>query len=205
MKTTYTSKSVGQGQTAGFTLIEMIGVLAVIAILAGMLVPKVEQAISDSKVNGTISSYQTVSTAVANHYGQYNSLNSVFGTNATTAQLTSFDTSVLLPEGLLDKPFVSKIGSGAVVQVVPGSTCNGGQGYFLSGSGSTNAAAASTASMAYVAELVISNVAPQDAYDISTRLDGTSLTPTTVGATDFAGRVNWATNTGNLYVYITGR
>jgi prepilin-type N-terminal cleavage/methylation domain-containing protein len=35
----------------GFTLIEMIGVLAVIAILAALLIPKVFQAITEARIN----------------------------------------------------------------------------------------------------------------------------------------------------------
>jgi len=35
----------------GFTLVEMIGVLAVIAVLAGLLVPRVFSAIAQSRIN----------------------------------------------------------------------------------------------------------------------------------------------------------
>ncbi len=40
-----------------FTLIEMIGVLAVIAILASMLIPKIFEAINNSKINNAAVSY----------------------------------------------------------------------------------------------------------------------------------------------------
>ncbi len=46
-----------------FTLIEMIGVLAVIAILAAVLIPKVFSAINNARVNNAAMSVQTVKTA----------------------------------------------------------------------------------------------------------------------------------------------
>ena len=47
-----------------FTLIEMIGVLAVIAILASMLIPKIFEAINSARINNTVQSYNAVKTAV---------------------------------------------------------------------------------------------------------------------------------------------
>ncbi|MDQ6965051.1 MAG: prepilin-type N-terminal cleavage/methylation domain-containing protein [Mariprofundales bacterium] len=52
----------------GFTMIEMIGVLAVIAILASIVAPKIFDAIRDSKVNTFASNIQAVQTAVASYY-----------------------------------------------------------------------------------------------------------------------------------------
>src|ERR1041385_2311814 len=82
-----------------FTLIEMIGVLAVIAILAAMLIPKVFSAIADAKINNTIGSAETMKTAIADHYGKYGKFDSLFGTNTLTipaAGYLGYDTNVLL-------------------------------------------------------------------------------------------------------------
>src|SRR6266704_1896316 len=65
----------------GFTLIEMIGVLAVIAILASLLIPKIFNAINNARVNNAIVSYNTVKTAVADHYAKYGGLDKT--TNGT--------------------------------------------------------------------------------------------------------------------------
>lgn len=70
MKTNVTSNSKHRVKASGFTLIEMIGVLAVIAILAAVLIPKVFEAISNSRVNNTAMSCNTVKTAVADHYAK---------------------------------------------------------------------------------------------------------------------------------------
>ena len=54
----------------GFTLIEMIGVLAVIAILAALLIPKVFNAINDANINTAVVGAQTVKTAVVDSYAK---------------------------------------------------------------------------------------------------------------------------------------
>src|ERR1041385_6590157 len=97
----------------GFTLIEMIGVLAVIAILAALLIPKIFEAINNSRINNAAVSYNTIKSAVADHYAKYGTLassNNVPITPGAGESLT-FD-KVLLTEGFLDKPFVVKIGDG---------------------------------------------------------------------------------------------
>src|SRR5262245_29491303 len=95
-----------------FTLIEMIGVLAVIAILAALLVPKVFSAINDARVNSVCVSCSTIKTAVADHYGKYGKLDQVWGTNQLAAPIYGYDTNILLVEGLIDKPFIAKIAGG---------------------------------------------------------------------------------------------
>src|SRR5690242_1978505 len=95
-----------------FTLIEMIGTLAVIAILASLLIPKIFQAISNAYLSQTVLSVQTMKTAVMEHYAKYLSLaasNGVPLTIPNNSAMTNFD-SVLLAEGLIDKPFAPRIG-----------------------------------------------------------------------------------------------
>src|ERR1044071_7508845 len=71
-----------------FTLIEMIGVLAVIAILAAVLVPKVFEAINNSRINNAAMSCDTVKTAVADHYAKWGGLNQD-GSSGTAVTLTA--------------------------------------------------------------------------------------------------------------------
>jgi len=52
----------------GFTLIEMIGVLAVIAVLAALIIPKVFDIIASSKVDALASAVKTYETAVTKYY-----------------------------------------------------------------------------------------------------------------------------------------
>ena len=67
MKTNHSNK-----RSQGFTLIEMVGVLAVIAILAALLVPKIFGAMAESRCSNTVSSINSLKTAVMDYYGKKN-------------------------------------------------------------------------------------------------------------------------------------
>src|SRR5262247_2685078 len=90
-----------------FTLIEMIGVLAVIAILAALLVPKIFEAINNARVNNAAVSYNTAKTALADHYAKFGTMLSSNGAPlaAGTGESLNFD-KVLVAEGFMDKPFI---------------------------------------------------------------------------------------------------
>src|SRR5580700_8552874 len=108
-----TCKSREESTETAFTLIEMIGVLAVIAILAALLIPKVFDAISNARVNNAAVSLETMRTAITDHYGKYGLLNTIGGTNPiNTFPYPNYDVA-MMTEGLLDKPFAVKIGTGA--------------------------------------------------------------------------------------------
>lgn len=195
---------------SGFTLIEMIGVLAVIAILASMLIPRVFEAINSARVNATVVNCDTVKTAAADHYGRYGQFNMLFGTNpipipASPLALTNYDTVLLMPEGLLDKPFSAPIAGAninpnSLVELVNGPG-NSGKGYSLDGL--TN----STQFASYVLEAVIYNVNLADAKDLNDRIDGTALGSLSPGTADTAGRVEYGSGNGpvTVYIYLTGR
>jgi len=185
-------------QNGAFTLIEMIGVLAVIGILVAVLIPKVAATISDSRISSTAESYETLRGAAQAHICQYYAYNLMFTTNATPAELANWDTGVLIPEGLMDQPFTAKIGTAQVLQVVAGGG-NAGNGYKLDGVNNL------TAGNAYSVECVISNVVEQDAYDLASRLNG-NLVPAspgnlTTGCVEYLVVTN---GTGTLYLYVAG-
>ena len=74
---------------AGFSLVEMIGVLAIIAILAVVIVPKVFSTIASSRVTNAVGSITSVKTAVSEFAGKYGTLPVIGGANvhATNARL----------------------------------------------------------------------------------------------------------------------
>ena len=193
-----------QRLTGGFTLIEMIGVLAVIAILAALLIPKVTSAISDARINSTVGSYQTVQTAAAGHYAKYGAFNvtnnSTIGNGSvyTAIPLTNFDT-VLIAEGFLDQPFGAKVGTASTLQVIAGGGCNGAH-YLLNGKTD------GTSGNAYTVEAVLTGVSQQDAYDVASRIDSTLMT-NSVALTNFTGArcVYTTAANGTMYLYVNGR
>ena len=204
----------GNRRNQGFTLIEMIGVLAVIAILAAVLIPKVFEAINNSKVNNTAMSINTVKTGIADHYAKYGSLVSSNGI-AMVAPLNNFD-NILVTEGFMDKPFQVKISAitGGVtnhVEVVAAATAAtdpnaANASYNLDGTGA--AGAMNKAIGSAVAQAVIPGVTENDAKDLNDRLDGPSL-GTAIGTDDLLGRVKYAAAGANptttVYVYLTHR
>jgi len=201
----------------GFTLIEMIGVLAVIAILASMLIPKIFEAINSARINNTVQSYNSVKTAVLDHYGKYGALNFLGvpapGAAATAAQMAAYDRLILLPEALIDKPFAARVGTTWTIQALAGAGAVAVDGvntaYDLDGSG---AAANDADPAAFVVQAVITGVAIADAIDISERLDGpgTVAAPMSfpAGGADLAGRVKYAAPAAGLttvHIYIAHR
>jgi prepilin-type N-terminal cleavage/methylation domain-containing protein len=208
MKMKLVTSQAAKRAAQGFTLIEMIGVLAVIAILAAVLIPKVFEAINNSKVNNAAMSCQTVKTALVDHYAKYGSLLSSNGVTLTTAQAGDFDT-VLLKEGFLDKPFECKISTDANVRVAATNTMLvtdaptvANQSFALSGDVAVNDAVGSV-----VAVAIIPGVTESDAKDLNDRIDGTTLgVPLNTVGGDLKGRVKYATAaTTTVYVYLTHR
>jgi prepilin-type N-terminal cleavage/methylation domain-containing protein len=199
MKINIASKSPGRQQMNGFTLIEMIGVLAVIAILAALLIPKVTSAISDARVNSTVGSYQAIQAAAAGHYAKYNSFDLSTNSMVLPPPITTFDSTVLLPEGFLDQPFSAKSGTSAVVQLVAGGGNAGGVGYKLDGSN------VGTGANAFTVECVITGVTAQDALDIAARVDGNLANNNVINTDILGGKVVWSHTTGTMYMYVAGR
>jgi prepilin-type N-terminal cleavage/methylation domain-containing protein len=209
----------GPNSRSAFTLIEMIGVLAVIAILASMLIPRVFEAINSARVNSTAVACETVKTAAADHFGKYGQFDLTNGAGIympTASIITNYDVAVLMEEGLLDKPFSARIAGADInpnstVQLVRAASGNWGgptlAGYSLDGSGTS-----STTNASFILEAVIKHVSQADAKDLNDRIDGTALgTPNgALGVADTLGRVEYAAPTGgsgtvDVYVYLTHR
>jgi prepilin-type N-terminal cleavage/methylation domain-containing protein len=195
-------------EARAFTLIEMIGVLAVIAILASLLIPKVFSAISQARVNGVTISTDTVKTALVDHYGRYGNFDQVFGTNPVPVTFNAgissgYDTNVLIVEGLLDKPYIAAISTNATIQLCVGGHENGNalNGYMLAGPQQ-----GITTNAQYVLEAKLMGVSQQDAKDLNDRIDGTPL-GAPVGVADTVGRVEYqlSGNTATVYIYLTSR
>jgi prepilin-type N-terminal cleavage/methylation domain-containing protein len=60
-------------KTQGFTLVEMIGVLAIIAILIALLLPKIFQLIASANARSMAAAVRTYETAVINYFADVGS------------------------------------------------------------------------------------------------------------------------------------
>lgn len=203
----------------------MIGVLAIIAILASLLIPRVFQAIGDSKISNAASTCNSIKAAVNEYYGKYGLIAGPKGAALTFSSGISedWDLSTLVAEGVAEKPFSVKIGNGFI-----GATQNGSRlrvidisnnttntavaaaaadlaagGYNLDGTGATNDVAGS-----YLVEAVIQEVDQQDAKDFNDRIDGAVLGATNLTAADQRGRVKYTAAVSgktSVHVYIAHR
>ncbi len=185
----------------GFTLVEMIGVLAVIAILAGMLIPKIFESIRSARINATLAAYNTLKAAALENFAKWGK----FATTSGGLYVgNSFD-GILFAEGRIEARAYDKIpiavtNSTSYVQLsVTTSLGNNGSGYNLDGTGGIDT------TNAYLCELVIIGAPAKDAQELSMRLDGLSLSQTSGTLGDSLGRVEYTAPTAgkvNVYMYI---
>ena len=166
---------------SGFTLIEMVGVLAVIAILAALLVPKIFAAIEESHMNNAISAINTFKTGTM----------SLFGRNGVFAEDTQNNTwgDKLLAADLIDKAPSLKIAEDTTVNCKASNAEGTPQFDYLDGNDPN---AKPSGNVVYV---TMTGVAPERARELSRRIDGekpvqnVNLTPTDNSTDDTHGRV----------------
>lgn len=206
----YSTQNARIRREQAFTLVEMIGVLAIIAILASLLIPRVFQAIGDSKISNTASTCNSIKAAVNEYYGRYGLIAGPKGVvltlSGTPAIAEDWDLTTLVAEGFAEKPFSVKIGNGKMGSANSGSrlrvidisdnTTNTAPadatadlaegGYNLDGASTTN-----DISGALLVEAVIEQVDAQDARDFNDRIDGANLGATNLTSADQAGRVKY--------------
>ena len=200
-----TSNSEGRW-ISGFTLIEVIGVLVVISILASVLIPVIFQVIHDARIAHAALTVQTVKTGCVEHFAKFGGL-PVDGTttpsthiilDGTDPRSSEFDI-VLLKESIMDKPFEVRIGFGYVEIVQSSGPTTQPDGansaYDLDRTGNPNDATGAT-----VAQGVIVGVALDDARALNNLIDGPALGENN-GGNDFLGRVKYSKpgngNSGN--------
>lgn len=194
----------------------MIGVIAIISILAAVLVPKVQNAIARSKVSGTALIYNTVRTATVDYYSKSNSFPLRAGTGAAdTATATGRFDADLVAAGFLDKLVMTPIGAtattgalttrphvrvqAAVVAGTPNPTAAaGGNNFDLD----NNTATSDFAAGQNVVSLMIPGVSIADAILLNSIIDNTVNTGT---AADRVGRCIYSAAAGGtvtVYLYL---
>lgn len=212
-------------RSEGFTLVEMIGVLAVIAFLTAMLIPKIFETINSSRVNSATAAIDTVKTAVASHFSRHGGFADSTATLLTPATVVAsgdaaeFDSLVLLPEGVLEKRFSVKLGDQlatnlARVRLIENAAdadaiTETSASYDMDGV----TADVDTNDGALVCECVITGVSAADARSLKQEIDGSDITALAnlpaIGAAATKGRVKYgaiaAGATGTVLIYIAHR
>lgn len=187
----------------GFTLVEAIGVLAILAILLGFLIPKIFNAIENAKLTSIVKSCDAVKTAIAMNVAKYGKLSDRNGNLITYS--TSIDAE-LLYQGLLDARIYDKIGIGntnstfVCVGVIYGDVTK----WDFNGDGVIDVSDLQNK----VVKVRISSIPRKLAMELSRMIDGDSLSSSSITSADTAGRViygashgagdNWTT----AYIYL---
>jgi len=198
------TKNIKKAKQLGFTLIEMIGVLAIIAVLAGLLLPRIFEAINEARINSAALGYNTAKSASMGYFGKFGRFGDANGI-ALTNDLSAGTNwgPVLLSTGFLDKPFTTKIGTASEIQIIEAvsSAVDGdNSAYNFDDTGTANQATGG----AVVIQIKLVDVALSDAKSLSLRVDGETLSETT-GDSDLIGKVKYnfgGTQTGDVYMYI---
>lgn len=159
------NQSRSHSSNRAFTLVEMIGVLAIIAVLAVVIAPKVFGAIRSSRINATLLSVETFATATTEFVGKY-------GTLPTTNANGRID-DLLRTTGYVDDRFSSKIGLQADIYAKEGANWTRNNTGTWVQAGGVNQSANSR-----IICLVSNTTDPSAANGANYQLDGTTNLPT---------------------------
>lgn len=214
--------SIKNRRKKGFTLVEMIGVLAIIAVLAVVIAPKVFSAIRSSRINGTLVSVDTFKTMSAEFVGKY-------GTLPVTNNNSRID-DLFIEAGLSDERFAAKIGLQSDIYAKEGAAWTRGTNGAWTAAGGSNQTSTSriicktsstkapnTAgganfqldgtkniqSGARVISAFLKSVPEAEARELSERIDGIELS--TASGTDAKGKVVYnkpSNGITDVYVYM---
>jgi len=179
-----------------FTLTEIIGVLAILVILACLILPRIAKrvnhagrvgAVQDARVADTLFALQSLKAAAQARYGQFGTLGPAAGSESGDP----YDT-LLLRETFLDRPFTAQVGTRSRVRLLNVSglaataRVNDAPGaYDLDGDGRND-----IVRERYVVEAVIFGVTDADAKALNDHLDGPALGADAQG-NDLRGLVVW--------------
>jgi prepilin-type N-terminal cleavage/methylation domain-containing protein len=206
---------------SGFSLVEMIGVLAIIAILAVVIVPKVFSTIASSRVTNAVGSITSIKTAVAEYAGKH-------GTVPLSDAQSRID-DLLVTAGMLESRFTVKIGTQPPNPPLAGDAWTQAAGGYTLGTGgvgqgtqsriicvnSAPAAVPGAAGTNYqldsinnlpagarVISAVIVGLTATESRELSLRIDGDSATPNATGIADTKGKVTYTAAGTTAYIYL---
>lgn len=168
----------------GFTLMEMIGVIAVIAILASMATPMIFEAIRNARVAAFVEDVNVLRTAVATYYEDTGQFPQHIPTDSRDGRKLLSSNSTARPIGGWDGPYIEKefenpFRENGYRSIL--STANANYQFDLDGDGNIDTSGVSV--------IRVDNVSDSDAKRISDILDGDGDVASGDGAWNKAGRV----------------
>ena len=94
-------------------MIELVGVVSIMAILITLLIPRIYGVINESRITHVVMSYRSMMAGVHAHYGRWGGFRHVDGTAyaANEYPVEDFD-RVLFEGGYINEPFILPIGNG---------------------------------------------------------------------------------------------
>ncbi len=217
-------KKTPSSSRSGFSLVEMIGVLAIIAILAAIILPNVFSTIASSRVTNAAASINSMKTSVTEFAGK-------FGTLPVTNANSRVD-DLLFTAGIVAGRFTTKIGTQPTATSPVAATWTRTNGAWTAAGGASqatqsriiclnsNTTSPSTANGANfqlsgtinipagsrVVSAVIPGLTGAQARELSTIIDGEAATATVNTAADSAGKVVYNTPNGQgttiAYIYL---
>ncbi len=182
----------------GFTLIELVIVIAIIGILAAGYALRGVNAITDAQVTSVSEAVANLKTATVQYL-----VNKKVLPGSNVAPATAVAINDLIGAGYLDKDVTQSVGVGSSAIFGPtpvaGNTSGTGAGYDLNGDG-----VADTTANQQVLELTINGVPGADAYAISKQLDGNLSTGSAVadpyGTVEYLAPAAGGTTTVKIFV-----
>ena len=109
-----------------FSILELVGVLAILAILTSLLLPRIthvvhqqatRQSISEAQITETVIALQSLNTALNAHLAQYGCLACQNGNPLVFPETYDAFSQVLLVEGFIERPFQLSISKGCLLRL----------------------------------------------------------------------------------------
>lgn len=187
-------KNISKERTkSGFTLLEMIGVIAILAILFSMLIPKVFDAILDSKINAIIKTYDATKSAIAMCIAKKGNLVDRNGNAITYSKTLDAE---LVAQGFMEGRIVDKIAIGTTnplytflgIGVIDGNVTK----WDFDGDGVIDLQDSNDR----IVKMKIGYLPRKIALELSKRIDGEGLSATDINAADTKGTVIYGQSHG---------